>query len=247
MTPEVVVGWSPESPLRYKDSGWTVVLVDVIRATTTAVTAVASGHRCYPAASLEDARRLAASVRDPLLAGEIEGRIPRGFHIQNSPVAVARLPRQRGPRDVILLSTSGTLLMSNAMSCDVAYAGCLRNVTAQAEQLVAEGRSVALLGAGSGGAFRLEDQICCALIARHLVQHGFVAGRETAAFLETHAGAGPTDFLESDSVAYLRRTDQGSDLRFILSHVDDLAEVFTLRDGELVAAPAPRRHTTASG
>jgi phosphosulfolactate phosphohydrolase-like enzyme len=41
------------------DPDWTVVGVDVIRATTTAVTAVAAGRRCFPVASLEEAVPLA--------------------------------------------------------------------------------------------------------------------------------------------------------------------------------------------
>jgi 2-phosphosulfolactate phosphatase len=41
-----------------------VVAIDVIRATTTAVTAVAMGRRCYPVATVEAAKELAESVPD---------------------------------------------------------------------------------------------------------------------------------------------------------------------------------------
>ena len=246
MTPAVVVDWSPDSPLRYRDPRWTVVAIDVIRATTTAVTAVVAGHSCYPAASLEDARRLAESLDDPVLAGELEGEEVRGFHIQNSPAAISRLATTHGPRDVVLLSTSGTTLMTNAMKCAVAYVACLRNLTAQIEHLADQRGDVAVLGAGSGGAFRPEDALCCALIAHGLARRGFAPDRKTARLLEQHEGRAPIDFLHSDSVDYLRRTGQTSDLHFILSHVDDVADVFTLLDGQVVRSPAAPLPATAS-
>ena len=43
----------------------TVVAIDVIRATTTAITAVATGKRLYPAGSIEGAVRLAADLDRP--------------------------------------------------------------------------------------------------------------------------------------------------------------------------------------
>ena len=58
------------------DPGWTVVGIDVIRATTTAVTAVAAGRRCFPVASLEEAVPLAARLANPLLVGELGGNRP---------------------------------------------------------------------------------------------------------------------------------------------------------------------------
>src|SRR6185312_5478081 len=50
------------------------VCVDVFRATTTAVTAVVAGRRCFPAGSLEQAVPLAAALHRPLLVAEQTGR-----------------------------------------------------------------------------------------------------------------------------------------------------------------------------
>src|SRR2546429_1667360 len=84
----------------------TVVAIDVIRATTTAITAVAAGQRVYPAGTIEVAVRLAADLDRPLLAGELGGLQPDGFGMQNSPREKQDL--YSPPRPVILLSTSGT-------------------------------------------------------------------------------------------------------------------------------------------
>ncbi|MGZ6029440.1 MAG: hypothetical protein ACXWK5_08480, partial [Myxococcaceae bacterium] len=48
-------------------------------------------------------------------------------------------------------------------------------------------------------------------------------------------GDAPDDsFLEGHSVQYLSATGQYHDVEFVLEHIDDLDEVFELRDGELV-------------
>ena len=75
MAGTVVIDCFPESALRYRD-GWAVVAIDVIRATTTATTAVALGRRCFPVPSLEAAVPLAAQLDRPLLVGELGGTCP---------------------------------------------------------------------------------------------------------------------------------------------------------------------------
>src|SRR4051794_22795354 len=55
-----------------------IVAVDVIRATTTAVTAAALGWRVFPAGSIEASVRLAADLDRPILAGELGGVQPYG-------------------------------------------------------------------------------------------------------------------------------------------------------------------------
>src|SRR2546423_7331591 len=79
-----------------------IVAVDVIRATTTAVTAAAIGKPLYPAGSIEAAVRLAADLDRPILAGELGGVQPYGFDLQNSPTQIAALDESTRP--IILLS-----------------------------------------------------------------------------------------------------------------------------------------------
>src|SRR5205085_231772 len=83
-----------------------IVAVDVIRATTTAVTAVALGRICFPVPSLEAAVRIEAKLERPLLVGELGGNMPHGFDLTNSPAALAK--RTDVSRPMILLSSSGT-------------------------------------------------------------------------------------------------------------------------------------------
>jgi 2-phosphosulfolactate phosphatase len=210
-----------------------IVAVDVLRATTTAVTAVASGRRCFAAASLEAAVPLAARLDDPLLVGELGGFMPYGFHVQNSPAQIER--HDEVGRPMVLLSTSGTRLMCEAAATgQAAHAACLRNVTAQVEALAGRHRRVLLYGADSRGQFREEDQLACAWIATRLVDAGYATGDEpTRRVLERWAGASPDSIVDGPSARYLRETGQVEDLDFVLGHVDDLDATFPIVGTEI--------------
>jgi 2-phosphosulfolactate phosphatase len=212
--------------------GATVVAIDVIRATTTAITAVASGHRLYPAGSMEAAVRLAADLDRPILAGELGGLQPYGFDMQNSPCEMQDLSENGRP--IILLSTSGTRLMAEAADRGSCHAACLRNAGAQGRHLAQHGDEVVILGADSRGEFRDEDRLCAARIARELVYSGHeVADRFTAEVLERWGQAPDDAFLRGRSAKYLRDTAQEHDLEFVLGHIEDLSSVYALTDGEV--------------
>jgi 2-phosphosulfolactate phosphatase len=213
-----------------------IVAVDVIRATTTAVTAAALGQRVYPAGSIEAAVRLAADLERPLLAGELGGVQPYGFDMQNSPTAMEALAQ--GSRPIILLSTSGTRLVAEAALHGSTYLACLRNVSAQAAHLAAQERDVVVLGADSRGEFREEDQLCAARIAAALARAGFELGdRYTEEVHARWAEASDDAFVSGRSARYLTDTDQEHDLRFVLDHIDDLSAVYVMTDG--VVEPVP--------
>ena len=220
-----------ERPLRY-DASYVAVVIDVIRATTTAITSVASGRRCFVARNVEDARALAETLVDPILAGEVGGVTPEDFELRNSPAVVAALSDVHRP--LVLLSTSGTPLMTS-FPPNKTYVASLRNYTAQSEHLVSNHPHVAVVGAGSRETFRDEDALCCAWVARALVDSGYRPVGDTEALVERWRGASTDDILASASVEYLRRSDQLDDLAFVLEHIDDLDAVFAVEGQEIVA------------
>lgn len=226
MTGDVVIDFLPEAARRY-GHGWTIVAIDVIRATTTAVTAAWCGHEVFPARSLDDARAVADGLERPLLVGELAGDTPPGFEETNSPVAVNR--RGDVERPVVLLSTNGsTLLREAGERSGSAYAACLRNASAQAEWLVGRHRRIALVGAGSQGDFRIEDQYCCARIAAALLRAGYRPRGATCEVVDRWAGLPVQAIATGRSAAFLRRTGQVQDLDFVLTHVDDVPAVFPI-------------------
>lgn len=232
MARTVAIAVYPNLPERSAE--WAIVGMDVIRATSTAVTAVAAGRRCFPVASLEAAVPLAGRLHNPLLVGELGGNMPYGFHLQNSPAEMDR--RVEPERPVILLSTTGTRLLCEAAAVGVTYAACLRNVSAQALRLIDEHERVLLLAGESRGEFREEDRLGCGRIAQLLLDADYAPQNAFVEQIAKHWASAPDDaFLGGHSVQYLAATGQYHDVEHILGHVDDLDSVFTMREGELVA------------
>ena len=216
-------------------AGYAVVASDVIRATTTAITAAALGHPCFPVRSVEGAHELARELDRPLLAGEQGGLLPPGFHLNNSPAQIAA--RTDYNRPVILLSSSGTKLIYGSAGADLVHLACFRNAGSICGHLAGRHDRIALLGAATRGEFREEDRICCAWIARDLVACGYAPGnRATAELIDTWGGATAMDCLASNSVAYLQRSGQMDDLAFILEHVNDIEESFVFSGNQVVSS-----------
>jgi 2-phosphosulfolactate phosphatase len=228
----VAIDFLPESAGRY-GRGWVVVAIDILRATTTAVTIAETGRRCMPAPNLPAALELADRHPEAILVGEVGGAMPERFHVQNSPVAMTR--RNDVERPAILLSSSGTRVFHEADGADAVYAACLRNAQAQAEHLSGRYEKVALIGAGTKGEFRDEDQYGCARIAARLMATGSrPADDSTRAVVERWRDAPARVIAEGPSAEYLRRTGQTDDLDFVLTRLDDLEGVFRFEDGQIV-------------
>jgi 2-phosphosulfolactate phosphatase len=224
-------------------AGHAVVAVDVIRATTTAITVVTGGRRCFPVPSVPAAFRLRVRLDDPLLAGELDGRTPDGFDVGNSPTTLAA--RRDVHRPLILLSSSGTKLLHCARKAPAVYLACFRNAASLGLHLAGHHRRIAVIGAGSRGEFRTEDQICCAWIAAALMEAGYEAADALTTEVVTRwQGAPAAACADGLSADYLRRSDQLADLDFVLAHVNDLDTVCALLDGEVVALPAERPAAT---
>jgi len=227
-----VIDSFPPAALKY-DHGYAIVAVDVIRATTTAVTAVATGRRCFMAPTVDDASMIAQDLEHPLLAGELGGNMPVGFEMDNSPAEIAA--RDDVGRPLILVTTSGTLLAHNASLSGHGFIACLRNVAPTARYLATRYRRVAIIGAGSRAEFREEDQACCARLGMALRDLGFEAANDETAGLLARWEAEPDDgWLVSNSVRFLRSTGQERDLEFVLGHQSDVEGVFRVHgDGEV--------------
>lgn len=233
MSKSVVIDYLPESARHYRD-GYAIVAIDVIRATTTAVTAVSMGRRCFPVPSMELGFPLAARLDNPLLVGELGGNMPFGFDLTNSPAEIAA--RNDTLRPMILLSTSGTPLIYSAQNSDAVYVACLRNYKATIRHLVDRHHRVAVIGAGSRNEFRREDQFCCAWIAEGLIEAGFEAeDTRTTELVERWRGASPELIREGNSAKYLMKTNQVRDLLFVLDHIGDLDIAVMLKHDELTS------------
>ncbi|MGH2997056.1 MAG: 2-phosphosulfolactate phosphatase [Gaiellaceae bacterium] len=141
----------------------TAVVVDVLRATSTIVQALAAGYRrVLCCAEVEEALALRDRLGEAVLAGERRTeRIP-GFDLGNSP---REFLEPRG-ETLVLTTTNGTraIVAAAAVSKEV-LVGSLLNLDAVARAARAGGGDVEVVCAGLQGGFTLDDAYCAGRIA----------------------------------------------------------------------------------
>jgi len=142
-------------------TGKPAVVIDVFRATTTMVAALASGAKVIlPAESSEDALKIAANLEKGarLLAGERRcERIP-GFDLGNSPLEMT--PGAVGGRTLVMTTTNGTPAFGASESARPVFVGAITNlsaVAAAARAALDEAGELHLVCAGREKLFALED------------------------------------------------------------------------------------------
>ena len=147
-------------------AGKTAVVIDVLRATTTVVTALAHGAReVLPCLEVADARAKAANYANPLLGGERGGLRIEGFQLGNSPAEYDE--RTVRDRTVIFTTTNGTRAM---MRCKLArrvlIAGFV-NLSAVCRELEGE-REIEIVCAGTDSHVTREDTLLAGAIVDDL-------------------------------------------------------------------------------
>lgn len=238
MKKRFIIDCFPESAQRYK-AGFAIVVIDVLRASTTIATALAKGFKVFPVQTTDEAFILASALENPLLVGELGGNVPFGFDMTNSPAQIENFNDVKRP--IIFISSSGSQLMRNATGADAIYISCFRNFSAVAAYLNTRYDRIAIIGAGTRGQFRREDLMGCAWLGEKLLTHGFEAGNIlTTGYLLKWKDYGPDNIASGRSSEYLKKTDQVMDLDFTIAHIDDLKIVPSLVDGEIVDVNKPK-------
>jgi 2-phosphosulfolactate phosphatase len=111
----------------------TVVVIDVLRAFTTAAFAFAQGvRRILPVSGVEEALALAEDVGGAEVMGEVKGFKPKGFTYSNSPGALREL--DLGGKVLVQRTSAGTQGLVRAVQADALYAASfvVAQATAQA-------------------------------------------------------------------------------------------------------------------
>jgi 2-phosphosulfolactate phosphatase len=152
-------------------AGRTVVVLDVLRASTTIVEALAAGARTlFPVATIEEAIGLAKTLgRDEvLLAGERKALPIEGFDLGNSPREFT--PERVGGKIVVMSTTNGTLAITAASGSERVVVGSWLNFQAVVDELARSGAEPVLLCAGRDRSFGLEDAVCAGQMAAALLR-----------------------------------------------------------------------------
>lgn len=238
MKKSILIDSYPESALRYRDN-YAIVVVDVFRFTTTIATALNLGRRVYPVQNTDQAFVKGATLENPILVGEMGGNMPYDFDMTNSPAEIAARTNesQQTHRPIVIVSSSGSQLLLNAHGSEEVLVACLRNYSAVAQYTAERHARIAVLGAGTHGQFRREDQLGCVRVAEQLISLGFTPEtEETTALISEWSDQDMETLRHGRSGVYLERTGQSQDIEFTLNHIDDLPIVPALVNDEVVIA-----------
>ncbi len=152
-------------------SSRTVVVIDVLRATSVMVQAVAEGAvEIVPVAAVEEAFQRARSypAGTTLLGGERESRTIEGFNLGNSPREYIA-ERVKGKR-LILTTTNGTRAFQLVSKGYEVMAGSFFNIDATAQRCVQSNRDLLIFLSGDRGNFSIEDAACGGMLVEEILK-----------------------------------------------------------------------------
>ncbi len=137
-----------------------VILVDVLRASSTIITALANGATAViPVPTIDEARERAAVLPEAFLAGEREAHPPPGFDFGNSPQSFVN-PQIRG-HPIILTTSNFTRTLGHLSKSATVLVGAFLNiehVAATALRLYAQtNQPISIISAGSQRGSSVED------------------------------------------------------------------------------------------
>ena len=140
----------------------TVIVVDVLRATSSIISALNGGAiKVVPTVDAGDAVALASRLgaRECVLGGERGGIKINGFELGNSPKEY--LTRTVKNKTVIVSTTNGTGALHSVRSAEKVLIGAMINRTAAAKAAACDGNNILIVCAGTDGQPSADD-LCTA-------------------------------------------------------------------------------------
>ncbi len=203
MPARLAVHYLPQFVAETDLAGGTVVVIDLLRASSTICQALSAGAAEVIAFVEVDEVLRAAGGRERssvLLGGERNAEPPEGFDLGNSPLDYTA-DRVFG-RSVLFSTTNGTRALRHAQLASRVLVGCIRNLSAVVEA-VAGDPDVHLLCAGTAGHVTREDLLAAGAIATELQKRGERRANDAA-----HAAIGEWHELLTTARALQRSPSQ---------------------------------------
>ena len=142
-------------------SSKTVVVIDVLRASSTIVTALNNGAReIIPVTSVEFAVKSSGGLftGQTIIGGERNTRKIEGFTFGNSPLEYTE--DKVSGKSIIFYTTNGSRAVVKAKFSENLFVASYLNLSAVASELAELDKDIEILCSGSGNAISLEDIIC---------------------------------------------------------------------------------------
>jgi len=147
-----------------------VVVIDVLRASSVMVTALANGANTFiPVSTVEEARQKADILHgeEVLLCGERDTKIIDGFHLGNSPQAYTR-DKVEG-KTLIFTTSNGTRALNRLEEAAEVFIGSFLNMEALVRRFLEED-NVVLVCSGTNNNFSMDDAMCAALFIDEIMK-----------------------------------------------------------------------------
>lgn len=205
----VEVCLSPALYLLYHDEQKTVVIIDVLRATTSICAAIAAGaEKILPVASVEDAR--CAKQQGYIVAAERDGKVLDFADFGNSPDLFT--PERVAGKVIAYSTTNGTQAIAMVSSVRNVLIGAFSNLTAISQYLIQHPQPVLLFCSGWKNKFNLEDTLCAGAIADNLLRSGAYATNCDS----THAAIDLWQLAKNDLMKFLEKASHRHRLKTIV-------------------------------
>ena len=227
----------PEEIKNVELAGKLVVIIDILRASSTIVTALANGCRGFiPIFSPDKAKKKAQEFEKEriLLGGEREGIKIEGFDLGNSP----REYKREAVKDktIIFSTTNGVKTLEMVKGAHRIIIGSFLNLQAVCDYCTDYKGDILIICAGRKGRFSLEDTACAGMMVNSLRDvfpgdHQEVDANLTAQLLYIKFGNNILEILgKSQHGRYLESIGLDEDLKFC-SQLDLFHIVPIFRDG----------------
>ncbi|MBA7499010.1 putative 2-phosphosulfolactate phosphatase [subsurface metagenome] len=228
----------PEEIKNIEIAGKLAVIIDVLRASSTIITALANGCRGFiPILSPNQAKKKAQQFEKErvLLGGEREGTKIKGFDLGNSPREYKREVVK--DKTIIFSTTNGVKTLEMVKSAYEIIIGSFLNLQAVCDYCTNYQGDISIICAGKEGKFSLEDVACAGMIINSLKDVFPVACQQeadanlTARLLYEKFDNNILEILrKSQHGRYLESIGLGEDLKFC-SQLDFFHIVPIFRDG----------------
>lgn len=162
MNIDVIISADDIKPEKTKNK--TVVVIDVLRATSVIVTAVNNGcKKAVPVVTIEEAFELSKHDRSKYVLGGERGAVKiEGFDFCNSPLEYTKEVLQ--DKTLIMSTTNGTKAINGCLNAKSLLIGAIINAEAVAKRIIELGDDAVLVNAGTEGEFSMDDFIAAGYI-----------------------------------------------------------------------------------
>lgn len=241
--PTLHTALSPALLHLYNVSNSIVVIIDVLRATSTIATVLHNGAKCIiPVDSVAECIRIGKQI-EGITAGERDGHVAEGLSHGNSPFEYSS--KFVSGKTLVLTTTNGTKLLHIALNkgAKKIITGSFVNLSAVCNYLIEKKLPVILGCAAWKDKINIEDTLFAGAVINRIKDHFDINcdASQMAATMYADAQEDLYEFLKNKNAShYHRLTNFGleKDIRYCLSQ--DTANVLCVYEGgKLVTPPIP--------